>query len=309
MTGGTATEAEIHSQPVIWRRAAELGADPVVSSALMAPGERVLAIGCGTSAHVALSYAVLREQAGFGLTDYAFASELPGRAHDYDRVLAFSRSGTTTEIADALSALPATWRRVVVTGVSDSPIASQAHEIVDLGFADEKSVVQTRFPTSTLVAVRVSSGELDASAIDALVTQGEEALATGLPDDLAGFAHIVYLGTGWALGIAHEAALKTRESALAWAESYPSADYRHGPLAVAGERSLVTILGSVPEGLPGDVAATGARVRVGERDALAELVLAQRVALELARLRGLDPDVPRHLSRSVVLAPAGRGDV
>ena len=134
-------------------------------------------------------------------------------------------------------------------------------------------------------------------------------MATGLPDDLAEIAHIVYLGTGWALGIAHEAALKTRESALAWAESYPSADYRHGPLAVAGERSLVTILGAVPAGLPGDVAATGARVRVEARDALAELVLAQRVALELARLRGLDPDVPRHLSRSVVLAPAGRGDV
>ena len=105
MTGGTATEAEILSQPAIWRRAAELGADPG-RSALMAPGERVLAIGCGTSAHVALSYAVLREHAGFGLTDYAYASELPGAAHDYDRVVAFSRSGTTTEIAEALSIFP-----------------------------------------------------------------------------------------------------------------------------------------------------------------------------------------------------------
>ena len=98
-----------------------------------------------------------------------------------------------------------------------------------------------------------------------------------------------------------------RESALAWAESYPSADYRHGPLAVAGDRSLVTLLGGVPDGLPADVAATGARVRVGERDPLAELVLAQRVALELARLRGQDPDVPRHLTRSVVLTPSGSG--
>ena len=195
-----------------------------------------------------------------------------------------------------------------MTGVPDSPIASLAHEIVDLGFADETSVVQTRFPTSTLVAVRVSSGELDGQP-SALIAQCEDALATGLPEGLARIAHLVYLGTGWALGIAHEAALKTSESALAWAESYPSADYRHGPLAVAGERSLVTILGSVPNGLPEDIAATGARVRVGERDALAELVLAQRVALELSRLRGLDPDVPRHLSRSVVLAPAGPGAV
>ena len=42
-------------------------------------------------------------------------------------------------------------RRVVVTGVADSPVAELAHDVVDLGFADEVSVVQTRFPTATLV--------------------------------------------------------------------------------------------------------------------------------------------------------------
>ncbi len=303
---GVVTEAEIFSQPEIWRRAAARAADTAVRQALAAPGERVLAIGCGTSAHVALSYAILREQAGLGLTDHAFASELPGPAHDYDRVLAFSRSGTTTEIVDALEALPSHWRRVVVTGVTDSPVAALAHDVVDLGFADETSVVQTRFPTATLVAVRVATGELDATRLDRLVAQAEDALAADLPD-LDQVDHLVYLGTGWALGIAHEAALKVRESALAWAESYPSADYRHGPLAVAGERSLVTLLGDEPDGLAADVAVTGARVRVGERDPLAELVLAQRVALQLARLRGQDPDTPRHLARSVVLSAASAG--
>jgi glutamine---fructose-6-phosphate transaminase (isomerizing) len=303
---GVVTEAEIFSQPEIWRRAADLAAEPTVAQALVAPGERVLAIGCGTSAHVALAYAVLREQAGAGLTDYAFASELPGPAHDYDRVLAFSRSGTTTEIVDALEALPRHWRRVVVTGVVDSPVAALADDVVDLGFADETSVVQTRFPTATLIAVRVATGELDATRVDELVAQAEDALAADLPD-LDQVDHVVYLGTGWALGIAHEAALKVRESALAWAESYPSADYRHGPLAVAGERSLITLLGGEPDGLAADVAVTGAQVRIGERDPLAELVLAQRVALQLARLREADPDTPRHLTRSVVLSDASAG--
>lgn len=304
---GVVTEAEIFSQPQIWRQAAALAADPAVRQALVAPGERVLAIGCGTSAHVALAYAVLREQAGLGLTDYAFASELPGPSHDYDRVLAFSRSGTTTEIVDALEALPSHWRRVVVTGVTDSPVAALAHDVVDLGFADETSVVQTRFPTATLIAVRVATGELDATRLDDLVAQAEDVLAADLPAGLEQVDHLVYLGTGWALGIAHEAALKVRESALAWAESYPSADYRHGPLAVASERSLVTLLGGEPDGLAADVGVTGARVRVGERDPLAELVLAQRVALQLARLRGQDPDTPRHLARSVVLSGATAG--
>ncbi|KQV63283.1 hypothetical protein ASC64_16875 [Nocardioides sp. Root122] len=304
---GLVTEAEILSQPTIWTRAAELAADAAVGPALAAPGERVLAIGCGTSAHVALSYAVLREQAGLGLTDHAFASELPGREHVYDRVVTFCRSGTTTEVVDALQSLPVDWRRVVVTGVADSPVAALAHDVVDLGFADETSVVQTRFPTATLVAARVATGELDADGFETLVAQAEDALASGLPDGLDAVEHVVYLGTGWALGIAHEAALKVRESALAWAESYPSADFRHGPLAVAGERSLVTLLGGDPGGLAADIAVTGARVVVGERDPLAELVLAQRVALQLARLRGLDPDHPRHLTRSVVLSDAQAG--
>lgn len=307
MTAGSATEAEIASQPAMWGTAADLGARPATRAALVAPGDRVLAIGCGTSAHVALSYAVLREQAGLGLTDYAYASQLPGPSHHYDRVIAFSRSGTTTEIIDALTALPSSWRRVVVTGVVDSPVAALAEDVVDLGFADETSVVQTRFPTATLVAVRVGTGELDGPATSALIAQGEDALSSPLPEGLAEIEHVVYLGTGWALGIAHEAALKVRESALAWAESYPSADYRHGPLAVAGAGSLVTLLGDVPAGLAADVAVTGARVCVGERDPLAELVLAQRVALELARLRGQNPDAPRHLTRSVVLTAAGSG--
>ncbi len=304
---GIATEAEIFSQPATWRRAADLAADTALRRTLVAPGERVLAIGCGTSAHVALSYAVLREQAGLGLTDYAYASELPGPAHEYDRVLAFSRSGTTTEIVEAFRRLPASWRRVAVTGVADSPVGTLADEVVDLSFADETSVVQTRFPTATLVAVRVATGELDADGLGSLVGQAEDALVAELPEGLAHVDHLIYLGTGWALGIAHEAALKVRESALAWAESYPSNDYRHGPLAVAGERSLVTMLGRVPDGLVADVRVTGARVRVGERDPLAELVLAQRVALHLARSRGLDPDAPRHLARSVVLSPAESG--
>jgi fructoselysine-6-P-deglycase FrlB-like protein len=34
---------------------------------------------------------------------------------------------------------------------------------------------------------------------------------------------------------------------------------------------------------------------------MAELVLIQRMAVELAEARGLDPDHPRHLTRSVVL--------
>jgi fructoselysine-6-P-deglycase FrlB-like protein len=80
-------------------------------------------------------------------------------------------------------------------------------------------------------------------------------------------------------------------------------DYRHGPIAIAAPGRLVWAFGDVPPGLADEVAATGATFVGGHArlDPMAELILAQRFALALAASRGLDPDAPRHLTRSVVL--------
>ena len=122
-----------------------------------------------------------------------------------------------------------------------------------------------------------------------------------LPVDPATFDHFVYLGTGWTVGLAHEAALKMREAAQAWSESYPAMDYRHGPIAVAGPKSLVWMLGTPPPGLVEQIEDTGAVVVTSDLDPLAQLVQTQRSAVAVAAARGLDPDEPRGLTRSVVL--------
>ena len=96
-----------------------------------------------------------------------------------------------------------------------------------------------------------------------------------------------------------------REASGAWAESYPAMEYRHGPISVAGTRSAVWPLGDVEPDLLRDVAATGATVvdhGLGPVDPMAELILIQRTAVALAQARGMDPDRPRHLTRSVVLS-------
>jgi glucosamine 6-phosphate synthetase-like amidotransferase/phosphosugar isomerase protein len=51
------------------------------------------------------------------------------------------------------------------------------------------------------------------------------------------------------------------------------------------------------------VASTGAHVQTSDLDPLAQLVQVQRLAVAAAEARGLDPDHPRALTRSVVLAP------
>ena len=99
-----------------------------------------------------------------------------------------------------------------------------------------------------------------------------------------------------------------RESAQAWSESYPAMDYRHGPIAIAANRTLVTLLGPPPENLIQDIQRTGATVLASDEDPLAQLVRAQLLAVELAAHRKLDPDRPRALSRSVILARNSRDD-
>lgn len=288
------TSVEIDSQPDVWRAAWELREE--ATRVLARPGERMLVIGCGTSAFVAESFAQLREEAGLGETDAAYASE-PRAWRPYDVVVSISRSGTTTEVIDAMNALPEDVRKVVITGVADSPCARLADEVVLLDFADEESVVQTRFPTTLLFLARAAFGE-DVSRLPDLA-----AAALADPPAFTGdFDHVVYLGRGWTYGLAQEAALKIREAAQAWAESYPLLDYRHGPLAVAHQGSVVWFIGVRNDALAREIEATGALVVQGTADPLIELALAQRFAVRTAEQRGLDPDSPRHLTRSIVLS-------
>lgn len=289
------TAEEIASQPETWAWALERL--PAVERALPASGQRVAVIGCGTSLYVAEAYARAREDRGSGETDAVVASEFtPSRP--YDRVLAISRSGTTTEVVRALESLPAELPSTAISAVAGAPVARAARDSVILDGADEESVVQTRFATTTLALLRARLGEDLGPAIN----DARDAVARALPFEPGAFERFVFLGTGWTVGLAHEAALKMREAALAWSESYPAMEYRHGPISLAGPDTIVWHLGPADPALVADVEATGALVVRGELDPMAELILVQRTAVELALARGLDPDHPRNLTRSVVLS-------
>jgi len=290
----SAIEQEIASQPALWRRAADLArTDP---GDLPGSGPRLAVLGCGTSHHMAAAYAAAREAAGVGETDAFAASEAPVD-RPYDAVLAISRSGTTSEVVSALAALQESVSSHAVVGVAGTPIAAAVAHPVVLDFADEQSIVQTRFATTALAYLLAGLGfDVEAAAADA-----EVALVAALPFDPQGVDAFVFLGRGWTVGLAAEAALKLREAALARAEAYPALEYRHGPIALAAEGTVVWPIGEVEPDLLHDVKATGASVVGGGLHPLGELVLAQRTAVALARARSLDPDKPRNLTRSVVL--------
>lgn len=291
---GPITTEEIASQPACWVRAQDQARAGVAG--LPEPGERVLVLGCGTSYYVACAYAWLREQAGHGVTDAVIASELPPRVRGYDRVVAISRSGTTTEVLQALDHLTGVAVTAVV-GVPDTPVAQRSDHVIDLSYADERSVVQTRFPTTVLAMLRVALGEgPDAQA--ELVRRGEAALRADLIPDMP--RQLVVLASGWAAGLAQEGALKCREAAGMWAEAYATAEYRHGPISVAGPGTLVWAMTPLSEAETAAIKATGAAIQDGGAEPVVELVLLQRHAVAWAASVGRDADHPVHLSRSVI---------
>jgi fructoselysine-6-P-deglycase FrlB-like protein len=287
-------EAEIASQPACWRLAAELAAD--VAGLLPAPGERVAVTGCGTSWFIAQSYAAAREASGQGETDAFPASEMPP-SRRYDRVVALSRSGTTTEILRLLARLSGSVRTVAITADPATPVASGADDVIVLDFADEQSVVQTRFATSELALLLAHLGQ----DIEPMAAAAGRVLASPLPAELTDARQFTFLGTGWTCGLASEAALKLREAAGLWTEAYPAMEYRHGPIAVTGPGSVVWLFSAAPDGLIDDVTAAGGLPWPAREVPLAELVSVQRLAAAVARSCGMDPDRPRNLTRSVIL--------
>jgi glucosamine 6-phosphate synthetase-like amidotransferase/phosphosugar isomerase protein len=216
---------------------------------------------------------------------------------------------TVAEAAQALGVSEATIRRdldqlakqQLVTRTHGGATAGHVSYDLPLRYKTARHAPQKQRIGRAAAALAVSpnSGDEDVRTLPGLAAHE---LARPLPPGLADRAEFTFLGRGWAAAVAAEAALKLREAARTWAESYPAMEYRHGPISVSDENTVVWTLGEVPAGLLADARRTGATVITSDADPLAGLVGAQRLAAALAERKGIDPDQPRALSRSVILA-------
>ena len=288
--------AEIATQPQDWLDARATATEH--AALLPQPGERVAVVGCGTSYYMAQAYASLRETAGLGVTDASSPTEAR-LERGYERVLAITRSGTTTEIVDLLKATAGRIPTTVVTSSPGTPVLDLAAPILTPA-VDERSVVQTRFATTTLAMLRWHQGEDLTPVVEQaqqVLDAGEGALGPAVTAD-----QLTFVGRGWTIGIAQEAALKLRESAQLWTEAYSMMEYRHGPVIISAPGRVVWAFGELVDGFADDIAVTGADLMHAPIDALADLLRVHLLCVVRARAAGLDPDQPRNLSRSIILS-------
>jgi glucosamine--fructose-6-phosphate aminotransferase (isomerizing) len=232
------------------------------------------------------------------------------------------------------------FRMLGVTCSNDSVLEDLCTHVLKLPWADEKSMVMTRSFTSFLLlferlGARIAGDAGLASTLDGLpektatwlVSNADKIRAFGTKRQYADF---VFLGQGAQYWLAQEAALKMTEMSSSYAQAYHTLEFRHGPKSIASADTLITFFLS-------DAAAEEESILVGELKKLdaATLVVANRATTalrrdadllielgldepEYARLamtaipaqllglsvglrNGLNPDVPKNLTRAVVL--------
>ena len=222
----------------------------------------------------------------------------------------------------------------------DNPLDEAAQATIHVLPADEKSVVMTRSFSSMLLGLQyLAAMAAQRTEISDGLRRLPEALQPLIKIlnaevrefvQARDFADYVFLGQGPLFGIASEGQLKIKEMSCSYAQVYHTLEFRHGPKAIAGPEVLIVFLLSetgysaereVLEEMK-DLGAT-TFVIANQADAPARksadflvelklevpelarlvgyLIACQLLGLHTGMKKGFDIDIPRNLSRAVIL--------
>jgi glucosamine--fructose-6-phosphate aminotransferase (isomerizing) len=186
-------------------------------------------------------------------SEIALLPDLVLKADRDPLLIAVSRSGETTETLEAIRIFrERTGNPVIaVTCDSGSALARQADLTLDIDEAREQSVAQTRSFTSMLLVLQGVAALLGGSGnLDDLTLLPQE-----LTDQFNAYASLArelgehpeirqffFLGSGALYGIANEAMLKLKEMSLSPSEAFHVLEFRHGPMSMVDEDTLVVAL-------------------------------------------------------------------
>ena len=245
-------------------------------------------------------------------------------------VLAISQSGASPDIVATLRAATAAGGcTVAIVNALGSPLAEAARHVLPQHAGPERSVAATKSFICSLVcvarllAIWRADGAL-AAALERLPERLEAALAcdwSGAVPLLAPAQSLYVVGRGLGFGIAHEWALKLKETSGLHAEALSAAEVRHGPRAVieqgfpvlalalddAAGRDAATFAAELADN--GHIVAVASAAPVAGHhlplppplhpllDPIVAVQAFYPLAASLAAARGLDPDQPRGLSK------------
>jgi len=304
-------EAEIREQPRVLAEQAE--AYLATSRAALAGKEfdLVLLAARGSSDNAAL-YARYLIEIHLGIPVSLAAPSVITRYESrlrYPRTLAIgiSQSGAAPDVSEVLAFMRRQGHTTLaITNTAGSRMTQEAEHTILLNAGLEKSVAATKTYSASLLAlaqvVRALGADLpdprtdlpDDVWLDGTRAAAERSLGAILRSSI-----LFSLARGYGFATAEETALKLMECALLPCKSYSTADFQHGPKALAGHGAAAIVYGEAPPDLTehGCLAVMAPEFRDTPYRPIAEIFFGQWLALLAARARGLDPDEPRALRK------------
>ena len=227
--------------------------------------KRVKILGCGSACYAGELGAQLIEDLARVPASAEAASEFRYRnpvVEPDTLYVAVSQSGETVDTLGAVQELQRKGGRVIgVINVVGSTIARQVDGGIYLHAGPEMSVAATKSFTSTVTAFALlalhlgrmrdlapSEGRRIIAGLKALPDQIEEILTQSdaiaeVAREIAPSASIMFVGRRRGWPVAREGAQKLKEISYVHAEAYPSAELKHGPLAlISPEMPTVAIV-------------------------------------------------------------------
>ena len=281
----------------------------------------IVVTGCGTSFYLAQSLACAYNahgQRAIAVPGAEWARRPESYLADCSDilVLGLSRSGTTTETVQAMQASRAKgWRCFAVSCVEGAEILQAAGQGLYVPTDQREGIVMSVSASLMLLAGLRLVGIAVPGDVIATARQAMADMAMGAAAVIKGRSHFVYLGAGAQYGLATEGSLKLQEMSITYSQAFHPMEYRHGPISLIDDRSVVVILYSADTAgeeakLAAEVQAKGARVigfggpgdLILHGHGLATLPALQILGEMVALQKGIDTETPRHLTKVVVLA-------
>ena len=314
----TITEKVIRNQFSYWTAALQQQV-PLLQARM------IVLTGCGTSYYLAQSLACAYNtfgQQAIAVPGAEWARRPEAYLADCDDILVvgLSRSGTTTETVQAIEASRKQgWPTFAISCEPDSAILKAALHGLYMPTDPAEGIVMTTSASLMLLGGLRLAGITAVDQAVAAAQSGVQQMDSGVHAIIQGRSHFVYLGAGANYGIASEGCLKLQEMSISYSQAFHPLEYRHGPISLIDEGSVVVIVYSEDAAeeakVAADVRAKGAKVigingpgdlRIdlavtGPGMALAALPALQIMGEHVALMKGINTEAPRHLTKVVVL--------
>lgn len=310
-------ESEIAAQPHLLHAFSETSLTPVLDLINEKRPDSIVLVARGSSDNAAL-YARYVFEIHLGIpvslaapsviTRHGATLRYPGRS----LVIGISQSGAAPDVSEVLAYARAQGHATLaITNTAGSRLTQEAEATVLLGAETENAVAATKTYTLSVYALyRI------AQALQSHLNLGNSLTDSALPDDAwlavcreaaeiaKGPVHrspvLFSLARGYGFSTAQETALKLMECALLPCKPFSTADFSHGPKALATSGTAAIVYGDEPEGIADQGCLLVQAPRADHAGVLApvwEIIFGQYLALTCARDRGLDPDRPENLSK------------